>query len=792
MRKSIRKSFVFAFVIALFSAFACLGGLSFISHKTADAAVANAIEIKTADDLLNKVTNYGSAGAVSNYVLTADIDMTGKVLHATIGNETNPFKGIFDGQGFKISNLSIDMSKNIQGEEHTSTNKYVGLFGLTDGATISNLQISGTTNLTIGNCTTAYVGALVANAKNTTIKYIQNTASIRLGQQSFNHSLIYGGMIGSANSSNISYVISRQSDAVAFDFSDNNNRIKTIGGVVGSLNESSLVFGVSKTNLNFTIENTFAGTVNAGGVFGVVSGSGVFDGLRLSAVNMIVDNTITLKNNQTNPSSSKIYAGQVGGAFVSPYPAELGVSSIYYRKNASAITAFGETNGFNFDNPTTFDNVLETDTIFLNEGFVNDPSKKWYPSLGKWDFDKVWYFSSQQLNLQSFMGGFKVELASTLLNSSIFNIERQMADKYFFESTAEIVFSFKDGEEGKNLSHYFTLTGLKQGNTDNKVTFDFRNGVYSIASDPDNYDIKEKDGVFTVTIKNVNKSTAGTYDLNWKANEFVVDVTSKLYDANGILQDVPEPPANIYYTGGTTAFKELKIPMTYNANVRTIEARLRNSNLPYALDGWYLEVEDGEDIRLGGANTLEIKFGTGYFTDNTKIYAKYRNDACRISFDIKGDGIAEIYVGENLVEGKVATVSKTASRLKLEIYVKEGFEFDVKRFLDMISTYRGEDTTTPFCTWTNEESGDKNYYVFNLDMTTLKGEFAEEFSVIIDTEKIGAKSNNMIWYIVGGVSGAVVLGVVIFLIIFFVKRKGSGGGKMGGFSSKKSFNGGYY
>ena len=110
----------------------------------------------------------------------------------------------------------------------------------------------------------------------------------------------------------------------------------------------------------------------------------------------------------------------------------------------------------------------------------------------------------------------------------------------------------------------------------------------------------------------------------------------------------------------------------------------------------------------------------------------------------------------------------------------------------MISTYRGEDTETPFCTWTNQESGDENYYVFNLDMTTLKGEFSEEFSVIIDTEKIGGTTKNWVWYVVGGVGGAVVLGVVIFLIIFFVKRRGSGGGKMGGYSSKKIFKGGYY
>ena len=796
MNKSRVKSFLFCFVFALFSTLIVFGGLSFISQEKTDAAVSNSIEIKDAEDFYNKVTNYGASGAISNFVLTQDIDMSKvapehRVLHSTIGTQENPFRGTFDGRGYKISNLSIDLSQDITGSELYSTNKYVGLFGLTDGATISNIQLAGTTNFTIGGCEVASVGGLVGSAKNTTIKYIQNVASIKLGQTTFNQSLIYGGLVGSANSSSISYCISRQKDAVGFGFVSNNGRISSIGGVVGSLNDSCFVFGVSYTNLTVSIAEAFVGTVNFGGVFGTVSGSKVFDGLRVSVVNMVVENILTLKNEQTTLGGGKVNAGQIGGAFVSPYPEKLGVSSLYFKKNANTIEKFGDTGAYVFDNPITHDSVLEVSSSTPAETLVND-NKLWFSSLGKWDFDKVWYFSSGVINLQSFLGGFEVKLDSTLSNSSIFNIEKTMKDKYFFEDTAEIVFSFKDSPDGKNLSEYYRLTGVKYGNTDNKVTFDFTNGVYTVSSDPENYSISELNGVYTVSIKNVNRSTAGTYDISYKAEEFTVAVESRLYDANGVFQDMPEPPANLYYVGGTTAFKNMNIAMTYNGPSRSIEARLRNSNLPYALEGWYLEKEGTDDILLGSSNILEIKFGTGEFTENRKIYAKYRNDACRISFDIKGDGIAEIYVGENLITGKVATVSKTASRLKLEIYVKEGYKFDVKRFLDMISTYRGEDTETPFCTWTNQESGDENYYVFNLDMTTLKGEFSEEFSVIIDTEKIGGTTKNWVWYVVGGVGGAVVLGVVIFLIIFFVKRRGSGGGKMGGYSSKKSFKGGYY
>ena len=75
-------------------------------------------------------------------------------------------------------------------------------------------------------------------------------------------------------------------------------------------------------------------------------------------------------------------------------------------------------------------------------------------------------------------------------------------------------------------------------------------------------------------------------------------------------------------------------------------------------------------------------------------------------------------------------------------------------------------------------------------MTTLRGEFSESFSVELDTEKTVAETNTWIWYVVGGVGGAVVLGVAIFLIVFFVKRRGGGGGNVGGYS-RKSFRG-YY
>ena len=799
MRKSIKKIVCAGIVFAVVSIFAGLGGFCFSSQNVVEAATtyANTFEIGDKGTLQNRIINYRDTSSTSNFVLTSDIDMSGITLNSTLGTEEFPFQGTFDGQGHTISNLTIDLSQTLQGTPVTASNKYAGLFGITNGATIKNVALSGTITIILGDCTTAYVGSLVANAQNTTIQYVQNSARMVIKQSpsdvtqtSFDNTLILGGLVGISNSSSISYVINRQTDIGSFSFNDNKGRISSIGGVVGQLLNSSLVFGVSRANLNVTVGESYAGTLNIGGVFGSVSGSKVFQRVGVAVADMIVENTLNVTNNSSIINAT-VNVGQVGGVISSPYPTTLGLSSIYYRTN-STHSAFGETNTYTFSNSATLDGIIHTDTQFTSEAVVNDSSKNWHSSFGLWDFDTVWYFNGSTIYLQSFYGGFNIQLASDLQNSTIFEVEGisdengLTSTRYNYQSQVTISFRFRDGME-----KYYTITGLSQGSVENKVTIDYNTetGQYTNTSDPENYAISEDGGVISVTIKSVNRSTAGTYDINYRANEFTIEVTTKLFDSENQLEE-GVVPGDIYYAGGNTAqVLPVSVMMTYNTT-RTLEVRLRNANSPYALQGWYLEVEDGQDKLLSSGSSLAISFGSGDFTDNCKIYARYQDDACRISFEIKGDGISEIYIGDNLVTEKVATVLKTASRLKLEIYVEEGYTFDVQRFLDMMATYRGEDTTTPFCTWENEASGDDRYYLFYLDMTTLRGEFSESFSVELDTEKTVAETNTWIWYVVGGVGGAVVLGVAIFLIVFFVKRRGGGGGNVGGYS-RKSFRG-YY
>jgi hypothetical protein len=93
-----------------------------------------------------------------DYTLGADLDSnsTGYATYAAdwapIGDSTTPFVGTFDGQGYSISDLKIT----------SGTDKYIGLFGVIDGATVENV---GLINCTVDGGSN-YCGTLSGRAQN--------------------------------------------------------------------------------------------------------------------------------------------------------------------------------------------------------------------------------------------------------------------------------------------------------------------------------------------------------------------------------------------------------------------------------------------------------------------------------------------------------------------------------------------------------------------------------------------------------------------------------------------------
>ncbi|MCD7785801.1 MAG: hypothetical protein LUH18_09585 [Oscillospiraceae bacterium] len=114
---------------------------------------------------VDAVNNQGYTFEGKTVQLAADLDFT-DVTVAPVGTATYNFKGTFDGQNHTISNMSYT--------DYTSIS-YAGVFGVTSGATIKNLTVSGCTFKAATTQSAGYAGAIVASALSNTV--IENCTS---------------------------------------------------------------------------------------------------------------------------------------------------------------------------------------------------------------------------------------------------------------------------------------------------------------------------------------------------------------------------------------------------------------------------------------------------------------------------------------------------------------------------------------------------------------------------------------------------------------------------------------
>lgn len=171
-----------------------------------------------------------------SFILTADINMQGEVFtkaiiakdtsSSTSGFQGTAFKGIFDGNGYKISNFAI-----IGG-----TNDYLGLFGRVNDGRISNLGIE---NFTISGY--RYTGGLSGQNSSGKITNCYSTGDV-------NGTAYVGGLIG------------QNGDSVANCYSTSTvSGTSNVGGLIGQN-------GNSITNCYST--GAVSGISNVGGLIG--------------------------------------------------------------------------------------------------------------------------------------------------------------------------------------------------------------------------------------------------------------------------------------------------------------------------------------------------------------------------------------------------------------------------------------------------------------------------------------------------------------------------------------------
>ncbi len=190
----------------------------------------------------------------------------GAVIWTPIGTDTNPFKGIFEGQGHVLSNLVIT----------DADHNYLGLFGVLgnplykNGAGVKNLTIE---NVTIDAGTMTEVGALAGSiglsgdANNILISNVTVTGTINITSQND----YVGGLAGHMMNVTLENVTVNAAKGSIVK----STGVNTYGAQVGGIAGHGLQMTLDHVNSNINVEGAWAG-----GLFGCLdinSGKGIHD-----------------------------------------------------------------------------------------------------------------------------------------------------------------------------------------------------------------------------------------------------------------------------------------------------------------------------------------------------------------------------------------------------------------------------------------------------------------------------------------------------------------------------------
>lgn len=168
--------------------------------------------ISTAEELVVLANNVNSGEedyAGDTIILASDIDLS-DMQFAPIGTEEHPFRGYFDGRAHTLT-----------GKDFSTVDKYAGLFGYTENATVQNVTVDG---FVTGGV--EYTGGIVGYALNSTIHNCQSSITISSGSN-------IGGIVGYAKNTVVS----------GCGHTDNqigNESSRYIGGIAGYADASEI------------------------------------------------------------------------------------------------------------------------------------------------------------------------------------------------------------------------------------------------------------------------------------------------------------------------------------------------------------------------------------------------------------------------------------------------------------------------------------------------------------------------------------------------------------------------
>ena len=211
-------------------------------------------DIGTADDLYAFAAAVNSGSTNINGELTADIELKSDVTWTPIGNTSNKYTGVFDGNNYTVKNLRMTIESQ----------RIHGLFGYItgEGTVVKNFKIYGefTTNLT--KDLEVHYGVIGRADGTAQVLNVHSYVNLTAGDSYLKK--YFGGIVGEAGNLTV--------DRCTFygNISLGDSKIDCVGGIVGYAYNGKTV---SITNCGFygTITSTYTGG-NLGGILGYYNG----------------------------------------------------------------------------------------------------------------------------------------------------------------------------------------------------------------------------------------------------------------------------------------------------------------------------------------------------------------------------------------------------------------------------------------------------------------------------------------------------------------------------------------
>lgn len=294
--------------------------------------------------------------------LEANLDMTGQNWEA-IGNESSPFGGNIQGNGYTISNLAL------------SGVSYAGLFGVTGMITIDHLNLSG-----VNFSATSYAGAFVAKAS------VANLTSCVVTSGTVSSTSSAGGLVG-------------QGQVYASECSNNASVSgeSYVGGIVGVLSTGTLDLVINYGSVS--------GTSYIGGIAGqsssqmsrcinrgTLTGSSKIGGIVASLTNGTIDSCIS----HGNISFSTGRALREIGSFVSEGNGSVINSSAKVNITLSGISTNDSVLKFGAPDSITLTNSLSESNVQNN--IKSTSYKKSYMVSSQTIDESKWYYSANRFD----------------------------------------------------------------------------------------------------------------------------------------------------------------------------------------------------------------------------------------------------------------------------------------------------------------------------------------------------------------------------------------------------------